>query len=51
MQNNDITQLLNKWIAGDTTNESKLIDLVYPLLRKVAHIQLNKARDTNLIRP
>lgn len=43
-----LTVLLNQWIQGDKSIEDDLIRRVYPLLRDVAHKQLNKNRDTSL---
>lgn len=40
--------MLNKWVSGDLSFENEIISTVYPLLRKVAHTQLNKARDASL---
>ena len=39
---NNITVMLNQWIAGDTSVENDLIAAVYPLLRDIAHTQLRK---------
>lgn len=47
-QNAEITQLLNQWIAGDLSVENELINIIYPLLRNVAHIQLKSSSNSDL---
>jgi len=44
----NITQLLNQWLAGDSSIEAELMNAVYPLLRAVAHKQLNKSSDMSM---
>ena len=47
-ESTNITQLLNQWVAGNSLIETELINAVYPLLRAVAHKQLNKVKDSSM---
>ena len=44
----NITVMLNQWIAGDKPVEDELINAVYPLLRDIAHKQLKKTSDPSI---
>lgn len=43
----NLTILLNQWIAGDMSVEAELINAVYPMLRDIAHQQLSKSSDSS----
>ena len=47
-ESTNITHLLNQWVAGNSLIETELINAVYPLLRAVAHKQLNKVKDSSM---
>ena len=44
----DITQLLNQWVAGDSSHEDELITTIYPLLKEIAHSQLYKSSNQGM---
>lgn len=43
---NNITVMLNQWIAGDNSVENDLIGAVYPLLRDIARESRDRLRYT-----
>ena len=40
----NLTIMLNQWIDGDLSVENDLMNTIYPLLRDIAHQQLNKSQ-------
>ena len=48
MMDDNVTELVNKWVSGDSSVENQLISHIYPLLHKAACIQLNKVKPVSL---
>ena len=40
---NEITLLLQSWRSGDVQSEVKLVEAIYPMLRKLAHAQVRRS--------
>lgn len=47
----EITRLLNEWSGGSTVALSRLIELVYPELRRIAARHLRQERDGHTLQP
>lgn len=47
----EITRLLNEWSGGSTAALSRLIELVYPELRRIAARHLRQERDGHTLQP
>jgi len=45
---NNLTLLLNEWVAGDSSSENQLLNIIYPLLKGIAHSQLSKSSNSNI---
>ncbi|HUI78189.1 MAG TPA: ECF-type sigma factor [Bryobacteraceae bacterium] len=50
-QTGDITQLLQKWRAGDRQAENDLFNLVFPNLRRLAHYLMRGERKDHTLQP
>jgi RNA polymerase sigma factor (TIGR02999 family) len=42
-ESTEITQLLQRWRTGDALSEAKLVEAIYPVLRKLAHAQIRRS--------
>lgn len=51
MQKDDVTKLLGEAKAGDRQAESRLMELVYPELKRIAARHLKRERDGHTLRP
>lgn len=47
----DITRLLHDWSGGDATALSRLVEIVYPELRRIAARRLRSERDGHTLQP
>ena len=48
---NDITRLLHDWSGGDATALPRLVEIVYPELRRIAARRLRSERDGHTLQP
>lgn len=48
---NDITRLLHAWAGGDATALPRLVEIVYPELRRIAAQRLRNERDGHTLQP
>jgi len=48
MTETNLTAHLNNWIAGDLTSENELINVIYPMLKNTAVLQLRKMNNSSL---
>ena len=50
-RNHDVTRLLHEWAGGDEQALARLIDLVYPELRRIAAQYLRRERQGHTLQP
>ncbi len=47
----EVTRLLRKFQAGDADAASRLVDLIYPELKRVARAQIRRERESHALQP